>query len=128
VALDILNNVFCHNLAFEPSQGVLQRLAFLQSNFCHSHHPKSATIISDVLRISPAIWSSRDARVPSLLSIGGQRLGHRDNYHGLCLLLTIRPCRQGGAPPFCDTHRTVLDCANGHQKENQEEINKIEEE
>jgi hypothetical protein len=32
------------------------------------------------------------------------------------------------APSFCDTHTTVLDCANGYQKENQEEVNKIEEE
>src|ERR1017187_10172578 len=39
VTLHILNNVFRHNHAFEPPQGVLQRLAFLQSNFCHSHHP-----------------------------------------------------------------------------------------
>jgi hypothetical protein len=39
VTLHVLDNVFRHNLAFEPPQGVLQRLAFLQSNFCHSRHP-----------------------------------------------------------------------------------------
>ena len=29
--------------------------------------------------------------------------------------------------PFCRAHRTVLDCANGHQKEDQEEVDEIEE-
>src|SRR5208337_138411 len=42
VALHILNDVFGHNLALEPTQGVLQRFAFLQSNFCHSRHPQAS--------------------------------------------------------------------------------------
>ena len=42
VTLHVLNNVFRHDLAFEPPQGVLQRLAFLQSHFCHARHPKPA--------------------------------------------------------------------------------------
>ena len=29
--------------------------------------------------------------------------------------------------PFCRAHRTVLDCANGYQKEDQEEVDEIEE-
>jgi hypothetical protein len=34
MALHFLNNVFRLNLAFEPAQGTLDRLTFLQSNFC----------------------------------------------------------------------------------------------
>jgi len=30
-------------------------------------------------------------------------------------------------PRFCRTHATVLDCANGYQKENQEEVHEVEE-
>jgi hypothetical protein len=29
--------------------------------------------------------------------------------------------------PFCRAHSMVLDCANGYQKENQEEVDEIEE-
>src|SRR6266436_8163600 len=35
-----LNDVFRLSLAFEPTKGVLQRLALLQSNFCQTHPPK----------------------------------------------------------------------------------------
>jgi hypothetical protein len=42
VAFYVLDNVFRHDLTFETSKRVLQRLAFLQSNFCHSLHPKPA--------------------------------------------------------------------------------------
>ena len=31
------------------------------------------------------------------------------------------------ARPFCRTHAPVLDCANGHQKENSEEVGEVEE-
>ena len=31
------------------------------------------------------------------------------------------------SPPFCRAHRTVLDCANGYQKEEQEEVDESEE-
>jgi hypothetical protein len=34
VTLHFLNNVFRLNLALEPAQGILNRLTFLQSNFC----------------------------------------------------------------------------------------------
>jgi hypothetical protein len=34
MALHFLNNVFRLNLALEPPQGTLDRLTFLQSNFC----------------------------------------------------------------------------------------------
>jgi hypothetical protein len=33
VTFDLLDDVFLLHLAFEPTKGVLQRLAFLQSNF-----------------------------------------------------------------------------------------------
>jgi hypothetical protein len=39
VALYVLNNVFRLNLSLETSERVLQRFAFLQSNFRHSRHP-----------------------------------------------------------------------------------------
>ena len=41
VTLHFLNDVFHLNLAFEPTQGILDRLAFLQSNFCQSAHPQA---------------------------------------------------------------------------------------
>src|SRR5215510_15709347 len=34
-----LDDVFRLNLALEPTQGILQRLALMQSNFCQSYHP-----------------------------------------------------------------------------------------
>jgi hypothetical protein len=37
-----LNDVFRLNLALEPTKGVLQRLALLQSNFCQTHHPPTS--------------------------------------------------------------------------------------
>jgi hypothetical protein len=42
VALYILNNVFRLNLAFESPQSILQRLAFLQSDFGHSRHHQAS--------------------------------------------------------------------------------------
>ena len=39
VTLYFLNDVLRLNLAFEPTQGVLQRLALLQSNFCQNLSP-----------------------------------------------------------------------------------------
>jgi hypothetical protein len=41
VTLHFLNDVFGYNLALETAQGVLQRLAFLQPNFCQTHPPKA---------------------------------------------------------------------------------------
>jgi hypothetical protein len=38
VTLHFLDDVFRLNLAFEPPQGILDRLTFLQSNFCQTHH------------------------------------------------------------------------------------------
>src|SRR5205823_10101739 len=43
VTLHFLYDVFRLNLAFEPTQGILDRLAFLQSNFCQSAHPQAKT-------------------------------------------------------------------------------------
>jgi len=42
VTLHFLNDVFGLNLAFESTKGVLERLALLQSNFCHAHHPQTS--------------------------------------------------------------------------------------
>src|SRR5271166_2777821 len=42
VTLNVLNDVFRLNLAFEPTEGVLQRLTLLQSNFCQTHHPQTS--------------------------------------------------------------------------------------
>jgi len=39
VTLHFLDDVFRLNLALEPPQGILDRLAFLQSNFGQIHHP-----------------------------------------------------------------------------------------
>src|SRR5271165_569956 len=39
VTLHFLNDVFRLNLAFESTEGVLQRLTFLQSNFCQNSSP-----------------------------------------------------------------------------------------
>ena len=41
MTLHFLNDVFRLNFALEPTQGILQRLAFLQSNFCQTHHPQT---------------------------------------------------------------------------------------
>jgi ketosteroid isomerase-like protein len=42
VAPHFLNDVFRLNLALEPTEGVLQRLALLQSNFCQTHYPQTS--------------------------------------------------------------------------------------
>ena len=39
MTLHFLNDVFRLNLALEPTQRILQRLALLQSNFCQTLHP-----------------------------------------------------------------------------------------
>jgi hypothetical protein len=39
VPLHFLNDVFCLDLTFKPAQRVLQRLAFLHTNFCQSNPP-----------------------------------------------------------------------------------------
>src|ERR1022692_1407410 len=39
VTLHFSDDVFRLNLALETPEGVLHRLAFLQSNFCHTHYP-----------------------------------------------------------------------------------------
>ena len=41
VTLDFLNDVFRLNLALEPTQGILQRFAVMQSNFCQTDHPQT---------------------------------------------------------------------------------------
>src|SRR2546428_4872261 len=43
VTLHFLNDVFRLNLALEPTKGILQRLALLQSNFCQTHHPQTSS-------------------------------------------------------------------------------------
>jgi hypothetical protein len=43
VTLHFLNNVFRLNLALEPTKRVLQGLALLQSNLCHTHHPQASS-------------------------------------------------------------------------------------
>ncbi len=52
-----LNDVFGLNLALEPTKGILQRLALLQSNFCQTHHPQTSTI-SDIFELTPFVWLS----------------------------------------------------------------------
>ncbi len=42
VTLHFLNDFFRLNFALEPTQGVLQRFALLQSNFCQTHHPQTS--------------------------------------------------------------------------------------
>src|SRR6266851_368660 len=42
VTLHFLNYVFRLNLALEPTQGILQRLTLLQSNFCQTDHPQTS--------------------------------------------------------------------------------------
>src|SRR5262249_41640436 len=44
VTLHFLNDVFGLNLALEATQGILQRLTFLQSNFCQADHPQTELI------------------------------------------------------------------------------------
>jgi hypothetical protein len=44
VTLHFLNDVFGLHLALEPAQGILQRLAFLQSNFCQTNHPQTSPV------------------------------------------------------------------------------------
>ncbi len=39
MTLHFLNDVFRLNLTLEPTEGVLQRLTLLQSNFCQTDHP-----------------------------------------------------------------------------------------
>jgi hypothetical protein len=39
----VLDDVFLLNFALEPAQGVFQRLALLQSDFCQSHHPQTGS-------------------------------------------------------------------------------------
>jgi len=41
VTLDFPNDIFRLNLALEPTQGILQRFAVLQSNFCQTDHPQT---------------------------------------------------------------------------------------
>src|SRR5215467_6430643 len=41
VSLHVPNNVLRLNLALEAAEGILQRLALLQSNFSQAHHPQS---------------------------------------------------------------------------------------
>ena len=39
VALHVFNDLFRLDLALESTQGILQRLTFLQSNLCQINHP-----------------------------------------------------------------------------------------
>src|SRR5260370_39574584 len=57
--LYFLDDVLCLNLALEPSKVVLQRFALLQSNFCHTHHPKTNTK-SDTLERTPFVRRSAE--------------------------------------------------------------------
>jgi len=41
MTLHFLNDVFRLNLALEPTQGILQRFAVMQSNFCQTDHPQT---------------------------------------------------------------------------------------
>src|SRR6266446_8672751 len=54
VTLHFLNDFFRLNFALEPTQGVLQRFALLQSNFCQTHHPQASTI-STILELTPFV-------------------------------------------------------------------------
>src|SRR5260370_6784836 len=54
VTLHFLNDVFRLNLALEPPKGILNRLTFLQSNFCQTHHPPTKTIL-DILEPTPLV-------------------------------------------------------------------------
>src|SRR6266849_3629331 len=54
VTLHFLDDIFRLNLAFEPTQGVLQRFTLLQSNFCQTHHPQPSTI-STILELTPFV-------------------------------------------------------------------------
>lgn len=44
VTLHFPDGVFCLNLALESTQGVLDRLTLLQSNFCQTHHSEPKLI------------------------------------------------------------------------------------
>src|ERR1700729_4352634 len=39
VTLHLLDDVLGLNFALESTKSILHRFAFLQSNFCHAHHP-----------------------------------------------------------------------------------------
>jgi len=54
VTLYFLDNVFLLNLTLEPTQRILERLAFLYANLCQlSHTPKPANL---ALTIIPLLW------------------------------------------------------------------------
>ena len=40
MTLHLLNDILRLNLALKPTEGILQRFALLQSNFCQTHHPQ----------------------------------------------------------------------------------------
>jgi hypothetical protein len=67
MALHILNNVFRLNLAFESPQRILQRLAFLQPNFCHFRHPYSQ-LDESVSSLLPLCRSSPNGRVANIVA------------------------------------------------------------
>jgi len=48
VTLHFLNDIFRLNLALEPTQSVLQRLALLQSNFCQIYHPPNQPLLGHI--------------------------------------------------------------------------------
>jgi hypothetical protein len=50
VPLHFLDDVLCQNLAFEPAQRIIQRLAFLQSNLCQTVPPLCISAKSHAVR------------------------------------------------------------------------------
>ena len=74
VTPDLLDDVFLLYLAFEPTKGILQRLALLQSNFCQSDHlpasnqSRTLELTSSVLR-SVEVTITRHGRSEQLCNL-----------------------------------------------------------
>jgi integrase len=66
VTLYVFDNVLRHNLAFEPPQGILQRFAFLQSNFRHSHHLQSQ--LHELFPLAYSLCATRGQTQPKLVA------------------------------------------------------------
>ena len=82
VTLYFLNDVFCLNLALEPAQGVLDRLAFLQSNFCQSHHPQPSTMLDSLKLILFVPINGRATQQVCRITANHSRETCRDSLNG----------------------------------------------
>ena len=71
VTLHFLNYVFGLNLALEPTQGVLQRFALLQSNFRQTHHPPTSKLYCTGLEFTTFALRSvgTNGRIPPFASL-----------------------------------------------------------